>query len=47
MHSVSSQPLSGVSEAGLKTTVLPATSAPPGPASARRELKGEITTHTP
>ena len=49
MHSVNSQPLSGVSDAGLKTTVLPATSAPPlgPPASAKGKLKGEITTQTP
>jgi hypothetical protein len=41
--------MSGVVLAGLKTTVLPATSAPPaGPAArASGKLNGEITAHTP
>jgi hypothetical protein len=47
--SASLYPSSGVTDAGLNTTVLPATSAPPeGPAaSARGKLNGEITAQTP
>ena len=43
------RPRSGVAVAGLKTTVLPATSAPPdGPAaSARGKLNGAMTAQTP
>jgi hypothetical protein len=47
--SASSLPLQGVAEAGLKTTVLPVTSAAPAgpPASANGKLNGAITSHTP
>ena len=47
--SYSFRPRNGVSVAGLNTTVLPATSAPPaGPAaSASGKLNGEITAQTP
>jgi hypothetical protein len=48
-HSVRSQPLIGVSVAGLNTTVLPPRSAPleGPPASAIGKLNGEMITHTP
>ncbi len=49
ISSASLKPVKGVSLAGLNTTVLPATIAPPaGPAAnASGKLNGEITAHTP